>query len=86
MSPIAVENNGLILYEGQSRCIGTESLLLSDEDSLIPKMDIRVIDGMKHGNIKVRQNSENIFTGEDVELCDVVYQHDDRIHGLTYKQ
>ena len=78
MAPIATENNGLILYEGQQRCIGSESLLLSDEDSAIAKMDIRVMDGMKHGNIFVRSNSENVFTGEDLELCDVVYQHDDR--------
>ena len=31
-SPIAMENNGLILYEGQSRCIGADSLLLADEN------------------------------------------------------
>jgi len=60
MAPIATENNGLILYEGQQRCIGSESLLLSDEDSAIAKMDIRVMDGMKHGNIFVRSNSENV--------------------------
>ena len=52
-SPIAIENNGLILYEGQSRCIGADSLLLSDENSDIRDLDVRVIDGMKHGALYV---------------------------------
>ena len=40
-------------------------------------MDIRVIDGMKHGDLSLRGRVETIFTGEDIELCDVVYKHDD---------
>lgn len=76
-SPIAIENNGLILYEGQSRCIGADSLLLSDENSDIRDLDVRVIDGMKHGALYVNSQPGSEFNGENVEMCDVVYQHDD---------
>ena len=76
-SPIAMENNGLILYEGQSRCIGADSLLLADENSDIRDLDVRVIDGMKHGALYVNGQPGSEFNGENVEMCDVVYQHDD---------
>ena len=62
-SPIALENNGLILYEGQERCIGIDNFLLADEDTDVRKMDVRVIDGMKHGDLFLRGRIETIFTG-----------------------
>lgn len=74
---MAVENNGLILYEGQQRCIGTENLQLSDEDTRISDLNIRVIGGKEHGLIYVGSAEETAFTGADLATCNIIYVHDD---------
>ena len=40
LAPIAIENNGLILYEGAQRCIGEKELQLADEDSDIAQFRV----------------------------------------------
>lgn len=76
-SPFAMENNGLILYEGSRRCIGPDELKLTDKDTQIGNLNLRVIDGNRHGQIYVGPMAIDMFSGTDIESCSVVYEHDD---------
>jgi len=76
-TPFAMENNGLILYEGSRRCIGPDELKLSDKDTPIGNLNLRVIDGNRHGQIYVGPMAIDMFSGTDIESCSVVYEHDD---------
>ncbi|XP_061916520.1 FRAS1-related extracellular matrix protein 2b isoform X1 [Entelurus aequoreus] len=76
LAPVVTRNTGQLLYEGQSRPLSSsQNLEISDEDNL-DKVQIRVIDGLKHGDLTMLGSGRKFFTPSDLNDERVVYQHD----------
>ena len=75
MSPIPTTNEGISLFEGQSRALKYPNLRLSDEDNL-KDVTIRVITGLRHGKLEI-PNNRDFFTDKDLRQGLVRYHHDD---------
>uniref|UniRef100_A0A8C7ZI10 Fras1 related extracellular matrix 3 n=1 Tax=Oryzias sinensis TaxID=183150 RepID=A0A8C7ZI10_9TELE len=76
LAPVATKNTGQLLFEGQSRALSSsQNLQISDEDNL-QDVRIRVVDGLKHGDLSVLGARRKFFTPTDLDAGIVVYQHD----------
>ncbi|KAF6724623.1 FRAS1-related extracellular matrix protein 2 [Oryzias melastigma] len=76
LAPVATKNTGQLLFEGQSRALSSsQNLQISDEDNL-QDVRIRVVDGLKHGDLSVLGARRKFFTPADLDAGIVVYQHD----------
>ncbi|XP_054649210.1 FRAS1-related extracellular matrix protein 2b isoform X1 [Dunckerocampus dactyliophorus] len=76
LAPVVTKNTGQLLYEGQSRPLSSsQNLEISDEDNL-DKIQISVIDGLKHGDLTMLGSGRKFFTPSDLTDGRVVYQHD----------
>ncbi|XP_061575696.1 FRAS1-related extracellular matrix protein 2b [Cololabis saira] len=76
LAPVVTRNTGQLLYEGQSRPLSSsENLEISDEDNL-DKVQISVIDGLRHGDLTVLGSTRKFFTPTDLDAGVVIYQHD----------
>uniref|UniRef100_A0A8C5C0N3 FRAS1 related extracellular matrix 2a n=1 Tax=Gadus morhua TaxID=8049 RepID=A0A8C5C0N3_GADMO len=76
MAPVVTRNTGQLLYEGQSRPLFTsKNLEISDEDNL-DGVRITVVDGLRHGDLRVLGLQRKFFTPSDLTSGLVVYQHD----------
>ncbi|XP_067889545.1 FRAS1-related extracellular matrix protein 3 [Heterodontus francisci] len=76
LAPVATRNSGQLLFEGQSRPLASgQNLQISDEDDL-ENVQIRVLDGLRHGELTVLGVRRKFFTAADLDAGVVVYQHD----------
>ncbi|XP_062242743.1 FRAS1-related extracellular matrix protein 2-like [Platichthys flesus] len=76
LAPVVTRNAGQLLYEGQSRPLSSShNLEVSDEDNL-DKVQITVIDGLRHGELTVLGSRRKFFTPTDLDAGVVIYQHD----------
>ncbi|KAI4880261.1 hypothetical protein NFI96_006800 [Prochilodus magdalenae] len=76
LAPVVTRNTGQLLYEGQSRPLSSlQNLQISDEDNL-DDVKVKVIDGLRHGELTVLGSRRKFFTSADLDLGSVVYQHD----------
>ncbi|KAM6972363.1 FRAS1-related extracellular matrix protein 3 [Aplochiton taeniatus] len=76
LAPVATQNTGQLLFEGQSRALSSsQNLEISDEDNL-EDVRIAVVDGLKHGELTVLDERRKFFTPADLDAGIVVYQHD----------
>ncbi|CAL8363343.1 unnamed protein product [Lota lota] len=76
MAPVVTRNTGQLLYEGQSRPLFmSQNLEISDEDNL-DGVRITVVDGLRHGDLRVLGLQRKFFTPSDLTSGMVVYQHD----------
>lgn len=76
LAPVVTRNTGQLLYEGQSRPLSSsQNLEISDEDNL-DKVQITVIDGLRHGLLTVFGSRRKFFTPADLDAGIVTYQHD----------
>lgn len=76
LAPVVTRNTGQLLYEGQSRPLSSsQNLEISDEDNL-DKVQISVIDGLRHGDLTVLGSRRKFFTPADLDSGVVIYQHD----------
>ncbi|XP_029373146.1 FRAS1-related extracellular matrix protein 2b isoform X3 [Echeneis naucrates] len=76
LAPVVTRNTGQLLYEGQSRPLSSsQNLEISDEDNL-DKVQITVIDGLRHGELTVLGSRRKFFTPADLDTGVVIYQHD----------
>uniref|UniRef100_A0A8C5EMK9 FRAS1-related extracellular matrix protein 2-like n=2 Tax=Gouania willdenowi TaxID=441366 RepID=A0A8C5EMK9_GOUWI len=76
LAPVVTKNTGQLLYEGQSRPLSSsQNLEISDEDNL-EKVQITVIDGLKHGELNILGARKKFFTPADLDAGLVIYQHD----------
>ena len=81
LAPIATRNAGIQLFEGQSRPITSwQNLEVSDEDDL-SEVNVKVIDGLRHGQLWVNGVPTRGFTPADLDAGVVRYSHD---HSDTY--
>lgn len=81
MAPIVTRNQGIQLFEGQSRPITSwQNLEISDEDDL-GNVQIKVIDGLRHGQLWVNGVQSRGFTPADLDAGVVRYSHD---HSDTF--
>lgn len=76
LAPIATRNTGVSLFEGQSRVLRPDlNLEISDEDNLNDVI-IAPIDGLRHGQLRVRGVVQKFFTISDLRNGFVTYHHD----------
>ncbi|XP_029026542.1 FRAS1-related extracellular matrix protein 2b isoform X2 [Betta splendens] len=76
LAPVVTRNTGQLLYEGQSRPLSSsQNLEISDEDNL-DRVQITVIDGLRHGELSVLGLRRKFFTPADLDAGAVIYQHD----------
>ncbi|KAM7412782.1 hypothetical protein PAMA_020251 [Pampus argenteus] len=76
LAPVVTKNTGQLLYEGQSRPLSSsQNLEISDEDNL-DKVQITVIDGLRHGELTVLGSRRKFFSPTDLNAGVVMYQHD----------
>lgn len=76
LAPVVTKNTGQLLYEGQSRPLSSsQNLEISDEDNL-DKVQITVIDGLRHGQLTMLGSRRKFFTPADLSAGAVIYQHD----------
>ena len=76
LSPTVTKNKGLLLFEGQSRRISSkDNLRISDKDN-IENVKVKVVRGLKHGELFVKGKSARTFTPRDLDNGTIVYQHD----------
>lgn len=76
LAPVVTRNTGQLLYEGQSRPLSSsQNLEISDEDNL-DKVQITVIDGLRHGLLTVLGSRRKFFAPADLNAGIVIYQHD----------
>ena len=76
LAPVATRNTGISLFEGQSRpLIDFQNLEISDEDNL-QDVIIAPINGLRHGQLRVRGVPQKFFTIDDLRAGVVTYHHD----------
>ncbi|XP_038647842.1 FRAS1-related extracellular matrix protein 3 [Scyliorhinus canicula] len=76
LAPVATRNSGQLLFEGQSRPLASgQNLQISDEDNL-EDVQVRVLAGLRHGQLTVLGQRRTFFTPADLDAGLVVYQHD----------
>ncbi|XP_037533536.1 FRAS1-related extracellular matrix protein 2b isoform X2 [Nematolebias whitei] len=76
LAPVVTRNTGQLLYEGQSRPLSSsQNLEISDEDNL-DKVQITVIDGLRHGELTILGSRRKFFTPADLDSGVVTYRHD----------
>lgn len=76
LAPITTRNTGITLFEGQSRVLRPDlNLEISDEDNL-DDVIIAPIDGLRHGELRVRGVVQKFFTIQDLQNGHVSYHHD----------
>lgn len=76
LAPVVTRNTGIRLFEGQSRpLVSAHSLEISDEDNL-DDVRIRVIDGLRHGELLISGVNQKFFTPADLDAGFVMYHHD----------
>ncbi|XP_051822639.1 FRAS1-related extracellular matrix protein 3 [Antechinus flavipes] len=78
LAPVASRNQGLLLFEGQSRPLaGAQSLEISDEDNL-EEVRVTVAKGLSHGQLVVlgAPPERTSFTPAELAAGRVIYQHD----------
>ncbi|XP_078078434.1 FRAS1-related extracellular matrix protein 2-like isoform X2 [Mustelus asterias] len=76
LAPLVSRNGGQLLYEGQSRALANRhGPRLSDEDNL-REVRLRVLGGLRHGQLSVLASRASFFTAADLEAGLVRYQHD----------
>lgn len=76
LAPVATRNTGISLFEGQSRpLLNYQNLEISDEDNLRDVI-IAPINGLRHGQLRVRGVPQKFFTIDDLLAGVVTYHHD----------
>ncbi|XP_074087677.1 FRAS1-related extracellular matrix protein 3 [Macrotis lagotis] len=78
LAPVASRNQGLLLFEGQSRPLSSaRSLAISDEDNL-DEVRVTIAKGLRHGQLVVLgvPTDRKYFTSVDLTAERVIYQHD----------
>ncbi|GCB66619.1 hypothetical protein scyTo_0013597 [Scyliorhinus torazame] len=76
LAPVATRNSGQLLFEGQSRPLASgQNLQISDEDN-VEDVQVRVLAGLRHGQLTVLGQKRTFFTPADLDAGLVVYQHD----------
>uniref|UniRef100_A0A8C4NEW7 FRAS1 related extracellular matrix 2a n=1 Tax=Eptatretus burgeri TaxID=7764 RepID=A0A8C4NEW7_EPTBU len=76
LAPVVTKNKGQMLFEGQSRPLSSvHNLQIGDQDNL-QDVQIRVIDGLRHGELTIFGAERKFFTPDDLDSALVVYQHD----------
>lgn len=75
-APIVIKNAGLSLYEGQSRALSREhNLHIADNDNY-KDISLEVIDGLHHGQLRIKKTTITKFLASDLETESVTYHHD----------
>ncbi len=76
LAPLVTKNNGIQLFEGQSRpLLSSQNLDVSDENN-IEDVKIMVIDGLRHGDLDIIGPTRKFFTPADLDAGVIRYQHD----------
>ncbi|XP_075400923.1 FRAS1-related extracellular matrix protein 3 [Tenrec ecaudatus] len=78
LAPVATSNRGLLLFEGQSRSLGSgDSLQIGGRDKL-EEVKVTVVGGLRHGHlVGFGASSEyQYFTPMDLTAGRVIYLHD----------
>uniref|UniRef100_UPI00358F97B5 FRAS1-related extracellular matrix protein 2-like isoform X2 n=1 Tax=Myxine glutinosa TaxID=7769 RepID=UPI00358F97B5 len=76
LAPVVTKNKGQVLFEGQSRPLSSAyNLQIGDQDNL-QDVQIRVVDGLRHGELTIYGAERKFFTPADLDSALVVYQHD----------